>query len=226
MNLVAKEFVVCQRENAGVLILSEFAGAAEELFNALFVNPYDARTVAETLSSALALSMEEKRARIDPMRERVMKYDARHWARSFINDLTSLTVPDPWKKELLNILRLYEEATPGSFVEEKRSSLAWHYRKADQEFGAWKARKLTRQLVALTANKPIQVFHGKKIVEVCAAQVNKGAAVAQVLEEEGPYESVVCAGDDRSDETMFELNTPELLSVKSLQIRFCRANWM
>jgi trehalose 6-phosphate synthase/phosphatase len=51
--------------------------------------------VAETLSSALALSMEEKRARIDPMRERVMKYDARHWARSFINDLTSLTVPDP-----------------------------------------------------------------------------------------------------------------------------------
>ena len=45
MNLVAKEFVVCQRENAGVLILSEFAGAAEELFNALLVNPYDARTV-------------------------------------------------------------------------------------------------------------------------------------------------------------------------------------
>ena len=83
MNLVAKEFVVCQRENAGVLILSEFAGAAEELFNALLVNPYDARTVAETLSSALALSMEEKRARIDPMRERVMKYDARYWARSF-----------------------------------------------------------------------------------------------------------------------------------------------
>ena len=41
MNLVAKEFVVCQRENAGSLILSEFAGAAEELFNAFLVNPYD-----------------------------------------------------------------------------------------------------------------------------------------------------------------------------------------
>ena len=327
MNLVAKEFVVCQRENAGVLILSEFAGAAEELFNALLVNPYDARTVAETLSTALALSTEEKRARIDPMRERVIRYDARHWARSFITDLTSLAVPDPgisgakiyeaqnhiarvmsagkrivlfldydgtlreierepaaaeptppvhdllkrlsdlsnvdvtvvsgrsrddlqawfgaypfrliaehgasrrqpgalvweqldrtvnyaWKKELLNILRVYEEATPGSFVEEKRSSLVWHYRKADNEFGAWKARKLTRQLAALTANQPIQVYHGKKIVEVCAAQVNKGAAVAQVLEEEGPYECVVCAGDDRSDETMFELNTPGLLTVK------------
>jgi trehalose 6-phosphate synthase/phosphatase len=119
-----------------------------------------------------------------------------------------------WKEELLNILRLYEEATPGSLVEEKRSSLVWHYRMADQEFGEWKARKLTRQLGALTANQPIQVHHGKKIVEVSAAQVNKGAAVARLLAEQHPYECVLCAGDDRTDEGMFALNTPGLLSVK------------
>ena len=95
MNLVAKEFVVCQRENAGSLILSEFAGAAEELFNAFLVNPYDVSAVAETLSTALALSTEQKRALIDPMRERVIRYDARHWARSFINDLSTLVIPDP-----------------------------------------------------------------------------------------------------------------------------------
>ena len=95
MNLVAKEFVVCQRENAGSLILSEFAGAAEELFNAFLVNPYDVSAVAETLSTALALSTEQKRALIDPMRERVIRYDARHWARSFINDLSALVIPDP-----------------------------------------------------------------------------------------------------------------------------------
>ncbi len=46
MNLVAKEFIACQRENPGLLILSEFAGAAEELFNALLVNPYDSAAVA------------------------------------------------------------------------------------------------------------------------------------------------------------------------------------
>lgn len=115
---------------------------------------------------------------------------------------------------MLNILRLYEEATPGSLVEEKRSSLVWHYRMADREFGEWKASKLTRQLAAFTANQQIQVHHGKKIVEVSAAQVNKGAAVAQVLEEEHPYECVLCAGDDRTDESMFALNTPGLLSVK------------
>jgi trehalose 6-phosphate synthase/phosphatase len=327
MNLVAKEFVLCQRENAGSLILSEFAGAAEELFNAFLVNPYDVRAVAETLSTAIALSTEQKRALIDPMRERVIKYDARHWARSFINDLSALVISGPnmsgadieeahnriaqtvsagnrvalfldydgtlreierepslakptpalhdflkrlaetmnvdvtiisgrsrddiqawlggypfrllaehgarrrqpgsqvweqldctvnyaWKEELLNILRLYKEATPGSLVEEKRSSLVWHYRMADREFGEWKARKLTRQLAALAANQPIQVHHGKKIVEVSAAQVNKGAAVAQVLAEEHPYECVLCAGDDRTDESMFALNTPGLLSVK------------
>jgi trehalose 6-phosphate synthase/phosphatase len=89
-----------------------------------------------------------------------------------------------WKAELLTILQLYEVATPGSFVEEKRSSIVWHYRKADQEFGAWKAHQLAEELAALTANEQVQVRHGKKIVEVTAAQVNKGAAVASILEEQ------------------------------------------
>src|SRR6202047_4721028 len=94
MNLVAKEFIACQRENAGVLILSEFAGAAEELFNALLVNPYDSAAVAGTLTDALALPVAEKRNLILPMRERVMRYDARHWARSFIDDLMSGPISD------------------------------------------------------------------------------------------------------------------------------------
>src|ERR1700738_2840803 len=94
MNLVAKEFVACQRENGGLLILSEFAGAAEELFNALLVNPYDSAAVAGTLTDALALPTEAKRNRILPMRERVMRYDARHWAGSFIGDLMSGAIND------------------------------------------------------------------------------------------------------------------------------------
>ena len=88
-----------------------------------------------------------------------------------------------WKEELLAILRLYEQATPGSTIEEKHSSIVWHYRKADEEFGAWKANQLTEELSALTANNPIKVRHGKKMVEVTAAENNKGAAVARVLEQ-------------------------------------------
>lgn len=68
MNLVAKEYIACQREHNGVLILSEFAGAAEELSNAVLVNPYDARAVAEKLTEALEMSDEEKRACNQPMR--------------------------------------------------------------------------------------------------------------------------------------------------------------
>ncbi|MGA8655635.1 MAG: trehalose-phosphatase [Chthoniobacterales bacterium] len=119
-----------------------------------------------------------------------------------------------WKPELLTILRLYEEATPGSLVEEKRSSIVWHYRRADQRFGMWKAHQLAEELAALTANEQIKVRHGKKIVEVSAAQVNKGAAVARVLEDGKAYAFILCAGDDQTDESMFRLSLPGLRSVK------------
>ena len=79
-----------------------------------------------------------------------------------------------WKEELLTILRLYEQATPGSTIEEKHASIVWRYRKADEDFGAWKAKQLTEELSALTANYPIKVRHGKRMVEVSAAENNKG----------------------------------------------------
>ena len=326
MNLVAKEFIACQRENAGLLILSEFAGAAEELFNALFVNPYDSDGVAATLVDALGTPIEQRRSGIQAMRERVIRYDAQHWACSFIEDLASdstnsgtekthikeasdqieraiesgekialfldydgtlreievepsaatpnlaietllrrleqqpnldITILSgrsetdlaaffgsfsfrliaehgaswrqpgktswerphnnlkyTWKDKLLPILRVYEQATPGSMVEEKPSAIVWHYRKADEEFGEWKANRLTQELSALAANQPIKVRPGKKMVEVNAAEINKGAAVARVLEKLPNYGIAICAGDDLTDEGMFELTLPRLLTIK------------
>ena len=90
MNLVAKEYLACQRDHSGPLILSEFAGAAEELFNALLVNPYDAQAVAESIARALAMPPEEKRARNEPMRERIKQHDAQYWAASFIDELAAM----------------------------------------------------------------------------------------------------------------------------------------
>ena len=83
MNLVAKEFLACQREPTGPLILSEFAGAAEELSSALIVNPYDPPAVATSIGRALEMPAEETRERNGAMRERVMRLDAGHWAKSF-----------------------------------------------------------------------------------------------------------------------------------------------
>src|SRR5688500_13067590 len=89
MNLVAKEYVAAQRDNPGVLVLSEFAGAAEELLGALIVNPYHANQVADAIAQALHMSPEERRRHMEPMRERVMRFDAVTWAKSFIDDLQS-----------------------------------------------------------------------------------------------------------------------------------------
>ena len=87
MNLVAKEFVATRTDEDGILMLSEFAGAAEELREAVCVNPYDIDGVASTISNSLSLPEEERRARMRVLRSRVLTYDCYHWANSFIKAL-------------------------------------------------------------------------------------------------------------------------------------------
>jgi trehalose 6-phosphate synthase/phosphatase len=84
MNLVSKEYVTCQIENDGVLILSEMAGAAEELQEALLVNPFDIDAVAEALHRALAMPEDERRARMSALRDRVRTADVHVWVRRFL----------------------------------------------------------------------------------------------------------------------------------------------
>jgi trehalose 6-phosphate synthase len=88
MNLVAKEYVAAQDpEDPGVLVLSRFAGAAEELSHALIVNPYSPEAVAAALQSALHMSVEERKARWGALMERVRAQDAALWCRSFLGAL-------------------------------------------------------------------------------------------------------------------------------------------
>ncbi len=88
MNLVAKEFVAAQDEaDPGVLVLSKFAGAAEELEEALIVNPYDIDEVAEALQSAITMPLKERKSRNQALLERVQQNDARHWQESFLTAL-------------------------------------------------------------------------------------------------------------------------------------------
>lgn len=83
MNLVAKEFVASRRDGDGVLVLSEFAGAAAELAEALQVNPYDADAAATAIHRALTMPREERRARMAALQRRVFTYDAYRWADTF-----------------------------------------------------------------------------------------------------------------------------------------------
>jgi trehalose 6-phosphate synthase/phosphatase len=95
MNLVAKEFIASRQHSDGVLVLSEFAGAADEMHEALLVNPYDLDRVAEAMYDALLMSPEERRARMRSMRRRVMHNDAPHWARSFLAALEETEAAQP-----------------------------------------------------------------------------------------------------------------------------------
>ena len=87
MNLVAKEFVAARSDEDGVLVLSEFAGAAAELGDALLVNPFHIDGLADAMSSALAMPREERRTRMASLRKRVREYDVDRWAKSFIGTL-------------------------------------------------------------------------------------------------------------------------------------------
>ncbi|MBU6469090.1 MAG: trehalose-6-phosphate synthase [Gammaproteobacteria bacterium] len=88
MNLVAKEFVAAQpAHDPGVLVLSSLAGAAQELKDALIVNPYDGEQVAEGLAQALSMPVEERRERWSAMMKVLRDYDIHHWAQAFVHAL-------------------------------------------------------------------------------------------------------------------------------------------
>jgi alpha,alpha-trehalose-phosphate synthase [UDP-forming] len=80
MNLVAKEYIASRVDGTGVLVLSEFAGAAEQLDRALVVNPYDLDGLAATLERAVELPADEQRARMRVLRRNVTRWDVYTWA--------------------------------------------------------------------------------------------------------------------------------------------------
>ena len=88
MNLVAKEYVASKvQSQKGVLVLSEMAGAANELTDAILVNPLDENDVAGKLSDALRMHPKEQAFRLEKMQEHLQKFDVRQWAGSFISEL-------------------------------------------------------------------------------------------------------------------------------------------
>jgi trehalose 6-phosphate synthase len=88
MNLVAKEFVAAQDpEDPGVLVLSRFAGAAEQLKEALLVNPYDTEGTAAAILLALQMPLEERRSRHEALMRTVRQYDVHWWCDSFLQAL-------------------------------------------------------------------------------------------------------------------------------------------
>lgn len=317
MNLVAKEYVACQRDGGeGVLVLSEFAGAAAELPEAVLVNPYDADGCAAALNRALTMSRGERRDRMAALVRRVWGGDVSGWGSSFLHTLErsawgplpeapprleghgrrqlvdvwaaavdrlllldydgtlraftrrpQLARPDrelvallrslaalpgvevavvsgrdratlarwlgrlplsliaehgrwlrqrggvwedllggttpPWLDAAEAIVNQAAATVPGSLVERKSASVAWHYRTANVEQAARRVEELVEALGGLPGQPAPEVLHGHKVVEARVAGVSKASAVVSLLARLPATDVILAAGDDRTDEDLF-----------------------
>ncbi|MCB1316168.1 MAG: trehalose-phosphatase, partial [Leptospiraceae bacterium] len=330
MNLVAKEFVAVKKDS-GVLILSEHAGAAHELGEALIINPWNPDQISLALEQAVNMSESERTRRMQAMFAKVSRNNIHYWSESFLRDLvksneidashhgatrvldgeitdqmlsafaaaqkplllldydgtlseiTNLPMSARPDAELLDIMdtlanRLdvdvtvvtgrsredisdwlghlpigfscehglwikwhnesewhkmlpadqnlnwweivqdlmdqYNLSTPGSFTEVKEASLAWHYRLCDPSHGQWKARELIMNLQNSLANMPLEVVHGKCVVEVRMQGVHKGNLVHRMNELGLEYDFILSAGDDTTDEYLFAALPESVYSIK------------
>lgn len=316
LNLVAKEYVAVRDDGGGVLVLSEFAGAASEMGEALRVNPWDVEQTAQQLERGLEMDLGERNERLQPMRERVAQTDVRQWLRRFMRSLRSpaesdigtpplvmssvlaqsLTVPfttaknalimldydgslreltsrfedanptaeiidlltrlselpntlvainsgrdrqtlgkwfaecpiyliaehgvcmrpddgtewetlgvvdTSWMENIEAVLQDYTDRTPGSRIERKTTSLAWHYREVEANLGEWQSLELVSLLETSQRNEPVEVLQGSKVVEVRQQTFTKARAYDMVLHRFGPFDFVLVTGDDRTDEDLF-----------------------
>ena len=329
MNLVAKEYVASCIDK-GVLVLSEFTGAANELSEALIVNPMDADEVAEAIHTALEMPLVEQRSRLSYMQRRLANYDVFKWMAEFLECLIetkkeqeilkvnllkestivtiqedfnkarkrcilldydgtlapyqkipSLATPSDellqllkqltldknneiviisgrdahtlenwlghlpltlvaehgaslrfkgedwkekinmsteWKEQIRPLFQLFVDRCAGSFIEEKNSTLAWHYRNTHPELGFSRSRELRNNLLQQLANTPLQVIDGNKVLEVRMIGVDKGITAMTILNNIQP-DFILCIGDDTTDEDMFRL-----LRDKGYTIKIGRGN--
>ncbi|KAI8149623.1 glycosyltransferase family 20-domain-containing protein [Fennellomyces sp. T-0311] len=136
---------------------------------------------------------------------------AEHWT-NVLDDVNM-----GWKHDVTEIFEYYTERTQGSFIEFKKSSITWHYRMADAEYGAFQAKECQNHLEnAIVSKLPIEILIGKKNIEVRPASVNKGEIVKKILAQHASADFVICAGDDKTDEDMFRtLSTARLAHTQA-----------
>jgi len=94
MNLVSYEYIACQQEKQGVMVISEFAGAAQSLNGSIVVNPWDSQQVADAIFEALTMDAETRAENHRKLFKYVNKYSAAFWGTSFVREMTKLATPE------------------------------------------------------------------------------------------------------------------------------------
>jgi trehalose 6-phosphate synthase/phosphatase len=123
------------------------------------------------------------------------------------------TLREDWKHEIRGLLQQYADRTPGAFVEEKKFSLVWHYRKANDALATFRAKELKADLRPMIADQNLEVLEGNKLVEVLNTGINKGRTVCRFLQESA-WDFILSVGDDRTDEEVFAILPSSAFSLK------------
>lgn len=123
------------------------------------------------------------------------------------------TMSAEWKDKVRPMMQLFVKRCAGSFMEEKKSTLAWHYRNTHPDLGFSRSRELRNSLLQLSANTPLQIIDGNKVLEVRMIGVDKGATAQNMLKTLHP-DFVLCIGDDTTDEDMFRALTDRGYTIK------------
>ena len=117
-----------------------------------------------------------------------------------------------WKNDVSPIFESFTDNTPGTFIENKKNTLVWHYRKTDPELAKRRIMELKTVLSSLISEN-ISVIDGNKALEVTNLSINKGNIINELLSNEN-YDFIFCCGDDASDEYMFNALPENSISIK------------
>jgi len=117
-----------------------------------------------------------------------------------------------WKEDLIPVIENFTDRTPGTFIEEKKNSLVWHYRKTDPELAAERTVELKTVLSSLITDE-LHLMDGDKVIEVVSGRYNKGTAVSEILGDKAA-DFIICFGDDVTDEFMFNDLPSHAVNVK------------
>jgi trehalose 6-phosphate synthase/phosphatase len=131
---------------------------------------------------------------------------AEHGAALRINGAWKDSISDTclWKKSIMPLLNQATMKCPESFVEEKRFSLAWHYRNSDPELGQSISEELMESVSQTVHSAHLKILNGNKVIEILNAAIGKGVAVKNLLEHKN-FDFILSVGDDATDEEMFEV---------------------
>jgi len=134
------------------------------------------------------------------------KFRGRDW-RAVVPDTAS------WRSAVMTLLEAATEQLPGSFIEQKRVALAWHYRRADQTRAEEALQYLLTDLQPLAAKLSLSILFGRKVVEIKPAGIDKGSAALDWLRQQD-FDFILSAGDDVTDEHMFAVLPHAAFTIK------------